>query len=171
VKLYSAKIPQVATHLVSTLANEGDIEVQNREEVELDIVAVLKEYLRLEREITDKAKDMLEAKGLSYSQFGKIKRSLAEEKGFALGEEGISWICTQLLETLMHSVHVEEVFADDATLRRKMRDVLKKHMAVDDAIDVEVRQRIKNLEEGTSAWEVEYGRVMDQIKRKHGIDS
>ena len=42
---------------------------------------------------------------------------------------------------------------------------------VDDAIDVEVRQRIKNLQEGTSAWEVEYGRVMDQIKRKHGIDN
>jgi hypothetical protein len=171
VKLYSAKIPQVAGHLVSTLANEGDIEVQNREEVELDVVAVLKEYLRLEREVTDKAKDILESKGLSYSQFGKIKRSVADEKCFALGEEGISWICNQLLETFMHSVHVEEVYADDATLRRKMKDLLKKHMSVDDAIDVEVRQRIKNLEEGTTAWEVEYGRVMDQIKRKHGIDS
>jgi hypothetical protein len=170
-KLYSAKIPQVASQLVASLADEGDIEVQNREEVELDVVSVLKEYLRLEREVTDKAKDILEAKGLSYSQFGKIKRSVADEKGFALGEEGISWICNQLLETFMHSVHVEEVFADDATLRRKMKDLLKKHMSVDDAIDVEVRQRIKNLQEGTSAWEVEYSRVMDQVKRKHGIDS
>ena len=38
-------------------------------------------------------------------------------------------------------------------------------------LDVEVRQRIKNLQEGTSAWEVEYARAMEQIKRKHGIDS
>jgi hypothetical protein len=170
-KLYTAKIPQVATALCTALTSEGDIEVGNREEVELDVVSVLKEYVRLEREVTDKAKDILEAKGLSYSQFGKIKRAVADEKGFALGEEGISWICNQLLETFMHSVHVEEVFADDTVLRRKMRDLLKKHMSVDDAIDVEVRQRIKNLQEGTSAWEVEYGRVMDQIKRKHGIDS
>ena len=39
-KLYSAKIPSVATALVSALTNEGDIEVGNREEVELDVSAV-----------------------------------------------------------------------------------------------------------------------------------
>ena len=34
----------------------------------------------------------------------------------------------------------------------------------------EVRNRIKNLEEGTQAWELEYKRAMDQIKRKHGLE-
>jgi hypothetical protein len=32
-----------------------------------------------------------------------------------------------------------------------------------------VRDRIKNLEEGTSAWEVEYAKVLEQIKQKHGL--
>jgi hypothetical protein len=42
-------------------------------------------------------------------------------------------------------------------------------MMVDEAIDQEVRDRIKNLEEGSSAWDVEYAKVLDQVKGKHGI--
>jgi hypothetical protein len=43
-------------------------------------------------------------------------------------------------------------------------------MMVDEEIDQEVRNRIKNLEEGTQAWELEYKRAMEQIKRKHGLE-
>jgi hypothetical protein len=43
-------------------------------------------------------------------------------------------------------------------------------MQVDEELDEEVRRRIKNLQEGTSTWEVEYGKVLDQIKRNRGLD-
>jgi hypothetical protein len=168
-RLYAAKVPVIAGELIRSLMDAGDIEVSNKPEVELDVGAVLKEYIRVDRELTDKAKDVMEKRKLTYGQFGKIKRALAEEKEFGLGEEGLSWICTQLLETFMHSANVEEVYADDATLRKHIKDVLKKHMAVDAELDAEVRQRIKNLEEGTATWELEYNRVMDQIKQKHGL--
>jgi uncharacterized protein len=168
-KLYAGKVDAVSADIIGKLVQDGDLEVSDRPEAELDVAAVLKEYLRVDRELTERAKDILQIRGLSYSAFGRTKRALAEEKDFGLGEEGISWICTQLLETFMQSAHVEEIFADDATLRRKMKDILKKHMAVDDELDQEVRQRIKNLEEGTQSWEIEYGRVMDQIKQKHGL--
>ncbi len=59
-----------------------EISVTDRAEAELDVQAVLKEYLRLEREITDKAKDLLQKRNLPYEQFGKVKRSLASEKSF-----------------------------------------------------------------------------------------
>jgi uncharacterized protein len=168
-RLYAAKVPVIAGELIRSLVDTGDIEVSNKPEVELDVGAVLKEYIRVDRELTDRAKDVMEQRKLAYGQFGKIKRALAEEKEFGLGDEGLSWICNQLLETFMHSANVDEVYADDATLRRHIKDVLKKHMAVDAELDAEVRQRIKNLEEGTATWELEYNRVMDQIKQKHGL--
>src|SRR5215510_2237904 len=168
-KLYPAKVPVIAGELVRSLVDAGDIEVTEKPEVELDVSAVLKEYIRVDRELTDKAKDVLEQRKLAYGQFGKLKRALADEKEFGLGEEALSWICNQLLETFMHSANVEEVYADDATIRRRVKDVLRKHMAVDEELDAEVRQRIKNLEEGTASWELEYSRVMDQIKQKHGL--
>jgi hypothetical protein len=156
--------------MVRTLVHDGDIEVADPHEAQLDIEAVLKEYVRLDRELTDKAKDTMEQRKLAYGQFGKLKRALAEERGFALGEEATAWIANQILESFMASNHVDEVFADDVVLRKKVRDILRKHMMVDEELDEEVRRRIKNLEEGTQAWELEYQRAMDQIKRKHGLE-
>ena len=99
-----------------------------------------------------------------------MKRALAGEKGFGLGEEGLDWMTTQMIESFMQSQHIAEIFVDDTVLRKRMTDVLKKHMQVDEELDEEVRRRIKNLEEGTSTWEVEYGKVLDQIKRNRGLD-
>jgi uncharacterized protein len=169
-RLYSGKIPSVATEIVKTLVEAGDIAVSDRTEAEMDVQAVLKEYLRLDREITEKAKDVLQKRNLPYEQFGKVKRTLAGEKAFGLGEEGLDWMTTQMIESFMQSPHVDEVFVDDSVMRRRMSDILKKSMQVDEELDEEVRRRIKNLQEGTSTWEIEYGKVLDQIKRNRGLD-
>lgn len=168
-KLYAAKVEPISTEIINRLVEDGDIEVADRNEAELDVASILKEYLRLDRELTERAKDILEIRGLSYSAFGRTKRHLAEQKEFGLGEEGMTWIMNQLLELFMQSRHIEEIYAEDAMLRRKMKDILQKHMAVDDELDREVRQKIRNLEEGTQTWEIEYNRVLEQIKEKHGL--
>jgi len=168
-KLYAAKVDAISTEIIGKLVRDGAIEVTDAHEAELDVASVLKEYLRLDRELTERAKDVLEIRGLSYSAFARTKRSLAEKQDFGLGEDALSWISTQLLETFMQSRHIEEIYADDTALRRTIKDVLRRHMAVDEELDREVRERIRNLEEGTQSWEIEYNRVMSQIKQKHGI--
>ena len=168
-RLYAGKIPTIATEIVKVLVDEDELSVFDRGEAELDVQAVLKEYIRLERECTEKAKDLLQKRNLPYEQFGKIKRQVAGEKNFGLGDEGLDWMTTQIIESFMQSPHVEEVFADDATLRKRMTDILKKHMQIDDEIDAEVRRRIKNLEEGTATWEVEYQKALDQIKKNRHL--
>jgi uncharacterized protein len=168
-RLYSGKIPLICGEIVRQLTAEGDIETSEPAEVELDVESVLKEYLRTDRELTEKAKDILDKRKLPYGQFGKVKRALADEAGFGLGEEALNWICAQTTETFMQSGHVEEIYSDDATLRKKMREILRKHMMVDEELDEEVRKRIKNLEEGTQTWDVEYAKVLEQIKRSRGL--
>ena len=169
-RLYAGKIPVIAAEIVKTLVDNDELSVLNRAESELDVQAVLKEYLRLDRECTEKAKDLLQKRNLPYEHFGKIKRQLAAEKAFGLGDESLDWMTTQMIESFMQSPHVEEVFADDATLRKRMTDILKKHMQIDDEIDAEVRRRIKNLEEGTATWEVEYQKALGQIKKNRRLD-
>lgn len=169
-KLFPGKIDTISADIIGQLVRDGDLEVSNRHEAELDVASVLKEYLRLDRELTERAKDILEIRGLPYSAFGRTKRALAEQRDFGLGEESLSWICTQLLETFMQSKHVEEIFAEDTVLRRKMKEILQRHMSVDEELDQQVRERIKNLQEGTHAWELEYNRVMDQMKQKYGLN-
>jgi hypothetical protein len=168
-RLFSGKVSIIAREICEVLTRNQEIEVTDKEEVILDIEAVLKEYLRLEREIVERVKDLLESRKLPYAQFGRLKKQVAEERGIGIGEDSIDHICTQVIGSFMHSVHVEEVFGEDHDLRRKMAIVLRKHMAVDEEVDRETREKIKNLEEGTRTWEIEYQKVMEQIKRKRGL--
>lgn len=169
-RLYPGKIPAISQDLVQKLTDDGDIEVGNVNEAKLDLEAVLKEYLRMDRDLSDRAKDLMEQRKLPYSQFARTRRTLAEERGFPAGDETLPYLATQILEVFMHSPNIAEVYADDVALRKKVQAVLKKHMQVETEVDEEVRRRIKNLEEGTAAWEIEYQKVMEQVKRKHKLE-
>jgi len=54
-------------------------------------------------------------------------------------------------------------------MRKLMKSIFRRHMMVDEELDAEVRRRIKNLQEGTANWDVEYSKVMDQIKQARGL--
>lgn len=168
-RLYKEKIPVIAMDIVRVLIAERDIEAEDPREVETDVESVLREYLRLERDLTERAKDRVEATGGSRQDITRFKKVLAEQKNIGLGAEGISYILDQLLAILMRSPHVDEIFSEDADIRRKARKVLERHMAAEEELDREVRDKIKNLEEGTRTWEVEYARMMEQVKRKRGV--
>lgn len=168
-KLYPAKIPLIAADIVRQLVAEGDIEATEPREVEADLESVLKEYLRLDRELTERAKDRAEASGKGKEEIGRIKRQLAEQKGFALGDEGISWMLDQLIAMLLRSNNVDEVFSEDPAMRRKMRAVLQKHTATDETLDRDVRAQLRHVEEGSALWEVEYKRIEEKLKRNRGL--
>ncbi len=168
-KLFAGKVPIIAAETARSLIDDGDIESDSPEEVELDIQAVLKEYLRTDRELTEKAKDFCEKRGWPLSTHYKVKRKLAERQRFVIGEEAIDYIMDQIIGTFMHSQFVEEIFTEDHELKRKMKLIIKKHTEIEEEIDEEARSKIKNLEEGTRDWEIEYARAMDAVKRRRGL--
>ncbi len=168
-RLYASKIPAIVDSVLRTLVDSGDLETSNREEFQNDVESVLKEYLRTNREITERAKDILEQRGLPYSDLHRIRRQQAENLDFGIGDDAVNWIATQMLELFMRSQFVDEIYADDATLRRKLKDLLRKHMQHDDDLDREVRRHLKHLQDGTDSFEIEYQKQLDLVKRKHGL--
>ena len=169
-RLYSGKIGPIADDLVSELTAQNDIEVENDSEVRMDLEAVLKEFVRRERQLIDESKDRMQREGLGYSKLGKMRQRVAKEMGFPQQDETLPYLIDQLLNMLFHSNNVAEIYADDATLRKKMTPILRRHMEVETGLDAEVRSKIKNLQEGTAAFEVEYAKVMDQIKHTRGLE-
>ena len=169
-RLYSGKIGPIVDDLVRDLTAQGDIEVEQEAEVRLDLEAVLKEFVRRERQVIDEAKDRMEREGLGYSQLGRMRQRVSKEMGFPPQDEVLPYLVDQLLNMLFHSANVIEIYADDVTLRKKMTPVLRRHMEVETGLDAEVRSKIKNLQEGTAVFEVEYAKVLDQIKRKRGLE-
>lgn len=165
-RLYSGKVPVIAEEIVQTLVKDGDIETDRVEEVRLDVEAVMKEYLRQERQVVDEAKSRMESRGLPYGQLGKMKSAIARERQLPIGEDMLPYLLEQILTIFFHSANVDEVFAEDNVLRKKMTTIMRRHMEVEGELDREVRSKIKNLEEGTASFEIEYQRTLEELKRK-----
>jgi hypothetical protein len=165
-RIYRERIPSISRQIVTILISNELIEVEDdlREEVELDIASVVEEYGRTDRELGEKAKDIVAMRNLDYSYTHKIKGKLAREKQFGLGEDGIEWIINQMVEMLLQTRHVDEVFGEDNDLRRTIAPILKKELGVADQMDVEVKKRIRNLTEGTSDYEIEYQKVLQKVR-------
>ncbi len=168
-RLFSGKVPTISEEIVRVLTAEGDVETEQPNEVVLDVESVLKEYLRFERTIGDEAKNRLEARGLPYAQLGKLRNQVAKEKAAPQSEDVLPYLLDQILNILFHSKNVDEIYAEDTELRKKIAPILKKHMEVGGELDEEVRSKIKNLEEGTATFEIEYQRIMGDLKRKKGL--
>lgn len=170
-RIYRGKIRPIAEDILTELAAGNDIEVaeDERAEVVLDVEAIIKEYLRMEEDISAQARELLQKRGASYTEFGKIKRMLAEEKGFEMGDKALAWIANQIIECFMINSRVTEVYTEDFQLRRKIAGVFSRHLGMEEQVDREVRDRIKHLTEDSPEWEIEYQKLYKQIARRKGL--
>ena len=168
-RLYSGKIATIAAEVVRSLLTAKDVETENPKDVEADVASVLSQYLSDEREVNDRAKDVLERTGKSQADYSRVRQLVAEEKGIKVGDEALDYLLDQVVAMLMHSNSVDEVYVEDVELRRKMAPIFKKHMTVDSLIDAEVRAQLRHVRDGSREWEIEYARVLDQVKRRKGL--
>ncbi len=168
-RLYSAKVKPLSDELTKALVTAKDIEVENKDEVVRDLESVFNSYLVADKEAADRAKHLLEVRNLPQTDFARLKKLAAEQKGIKAGDDMFDYLLDQCIEMLMHSSHVEEVYAEDHELRRRMRPILRKYLDMDEALEAEVRGKLKHVSEGTSTWEVEYERVKADIQRRKGL--
>jgi uncharacterized protein len=165
------KVSEVAQEMVASLLEGGDIETSSPREVQLDLEAVLNQYLRTEQELHQKARDSLSSRGLAPTEYSRVLKALAEQKKIKVGDDAIDYVLEQLLEMLMNSSAVDEIFAQDHELRKKLRAPLRKRASTNEDLDRAVRDQLKHIKEpeGSSLWEIEYRRMMEEIKRRKGL--
>ncbi len=170
-KIYAGRIAVIAADLSKQLIAEKAVEVipEELEEFKLDLESVLRSYLDTERQIHEEAQDLIAGKNLDFTALNRIKREVAKKYNFALGDDAIDWLTDQLIEMLYHTEHVDEVWADNNEIRRISRPIIVKHTSLDEELDVEVRKKIKNLNEGSVAWDIKYQQVLEDVKRRKGL--
>jgi len=168
-RIPKARVPQVAAQILQSLIQHKDVETENPNEVQLDIEAVLNQYVRDEQEISEKARDLIAKRGLPSSQLSRVKQQLAEQRQLKIGDEAIDYLVDQLIEFLMHSHNVDEIYAPDHRLRRLIREPLRQIGDAEGALRDEVRAQMKHVKEGTAVWEVEYQRILEDVRRRKGL--
>jgi len=170
-RLYPKVIPIISREVIAKLMAEGDVEVEALRiaDAEMDLSAIMREYLAQEERVNQATREALERRGYDHSRFNQVKREMADVRGFKLGDDGIEYVINQMIKFLMVSRNVEEVFSADNQLRTRIFAVMKRHLDVDEEIDREARSRLKHLQEGTSAFDIEYNKTVEQIRRARGL--
>ncbi len=170
-RLYPKLVPIIAREIIQRLTQENDVEVEaiRVADAELDMAAIMREYLANEERVNQATREALERRGYDFSKFNQVKREMADVRGFKLGDDGVEFLINQMLEFLLISRNIEEVFSDDTGMRPKILQVMKKHLDIDEDIDREAKGRLKHLQEGTSAYEIEYQKALEQIRRARGL--
>jgi hypothetical protein len=170
-KLYRSKVPAIATECIHRLIQDGDIDVSadRLSDAEQDLVAIMEDYLRRDMAMRDRIKDHMASRSLSYDQFGKTRNALAEESGHPLGEDLDKFFARQFTENLMISPNIDEVFADDKVIYKKLLGVLKGHDVDEEAIREEAKGKVKNAKEGTVEYEIALELAIRDVKKRKGL--
>jgi hypothetical protein len=164
--LTRAKMPALASSIVKALVDAELIETESPGGVQADMLAVLEQYLRDEHDISTKARDLAAARGAPPDEVNRLRKELARQQGVGVGDDAIDYILAQLLEMLMHSGNVDEIFAQDHQLKLAMRTPLRNEQTAADQVDEVVRKRLKHVQEGSSQWEIEYQRMREEMTRR-----
>jgi hypothetical protein len=169
--LYRKVIPKIARDIIRTLSSKEAIEVEESRlgEAELDLAAVIVGHLDAEEDISREAADTISRLGLPRDRFMQMKQRFAERRNVKIGEDGLGFLQNQLLEALFASKNIEEIFAEDAELRKIIRECIDKALKVSEEVEVEAKSRLKNVREGTPEWDIEYPRMIQQVKRQKGL--
>ncbi len=169
--LYRKVVPKIARDVIRTFTSQQLIEVEDgrMEEAELDLAAVMVEYLNAEDRVAKEARDVLARRGLGQERFAQLKKSIGDARGIKVGEEGLDYVLAQLLEALFSSKNIAEIFAEDHDLRKVIKEIIMKYLSVPEELDRDARARLKNLREGSPEWDIEYPRVVAQLKRQRGL--
>ena len=126
-RLYPKVIPTIAREVIQTLMQDGDVEIETLRiaDAEMDMAAIMKEYLAAEERVNAATREALDRRGYDHSRFNQVKREMADVRGFKMGDEGIEYVIGQMIEFLLISRNVEEVYAEDNALRKKVFGIFK----------------------------------------------
>ncbi len=170
-KIYMKLIPSIAQDILRALSKDGDIEIKDNrmDEAVLDVSKVFRDYLEEEEELNQEAMIIIQNKNLAPKDFAAVKAKLAEERGFDYGDDTIEMLLADVVEALLKSKNIEEVYEENGTLIKKMHEVIKKYLDVDAELDREAREQLKNLEEGSLEWDIAYRKAIHEIKKKKNL--
>jgi hypothetical protein len=170
-KIYRKLIPTLVKEIVARLVEDRDIEIAEGriDDAREDLSAILRSYCDVDDRVTELAKEAMERRSIPMSRLQSVRQTLARDKRHLIGDEGIDYVIDQMLEFLLISRNIEEVFSDDHTMRRKVYQVMKKHLDVDEELDRMARARLRHLQDGTNEWDIEYNKEVERLKRLKGL--
>ena len=132
-------------------------------------MAIMDEYRRRDFELRNRVKDQMERDKLTYDQFGRVRKKIAEGERHPLGGDVERFLARQFLENMMISRFVDEVYAEDRVIYKKIMGFIQGHDVNEQEIREEAQDKVKNLKEGTVDYEIALQKAVREVKRRRGL--
>ena len=129
----------------------------------------MEEYLRRDMELRNLTRDFMARSGIGADQYPKIRAQRAEEWNHPTGDDVERYLARQFVENCMISRFVEEVYADDHALWKKILTLIKSHDVDERELRDEARGQIKNFAEGTVEYEMAFSRALRDVRKRRGL--
>ena len=170
-RLYRSRIPDIARGVIAALCDENDIEVavDNRDEAEQDLVAIMETFLRRDMDLREAVKDRMARLNMPYDQYGKTRGQIADEWAHPTGDRVEKYLARQFIENFMISRFVDEVWTEDRLLFRKTLEVIRSFHVDEHALREEAQAKVLNVREGTVEYEIALAEALREVKRRHGL--
>ena len=170
-RLYSVKIPDISKAVIEELVKTSMIEVEhsNREEAELDLVAIMEEYRRRDSALRESVREHMSRRSVPYDQYGRVRGQMAEEWGHPTGDAVEKFLARQFVENFMISRFIEEVYGEDRVIYKKILEILVAHDVDERAIREEAKDKIRNIPEGTVDYEIALSGAIKEVKKRYGL--
>ena len=126
-KLFPKMIPSIGKEIVDKLVASGDIEIEEglEDEAPRDFEAILNEYARAEKEVCEYAKDVLASRGWPNAKYSEARRAAAASRKLPLDDDALDYVINQMLEFMLMSNNIAEVYAEDRVMRKKIADIIR----------------------------------------------
>ena len=172
-KLYRSRVEDISKKIIKDLTEGEHIEVlpENLLETEADLQAVMIEYLKRDQRLRDTVREQMVSLQIPFGEYGKTRSRIAKEWGHPLGQQVERYLAQQFVESFFVSPYVEEVFASDSTLKRVIQDILLEFHVDEDALRDEAREKIKNIPENSSEYEIRLEQALREVRIRHGLVS
>lgn len=170
-KLYNARIPSIANAVVAHLSSEGCIEVsaENRVEAEKDLIAIMEEYRRRDNSLREAVKEHMALHNLPYERYGKVRQELADQWDHPLNAKVEGYLSRQFIENFMISRFVDEVYAEDSELYKRIQGVIKQFDVDEAGLRAEAEDKIKNVRPDSVEYEAALERALKEVRKRHGL--
>jgi len=155
-------IANISKNIIFSIINNKflDILPSKIKNAEMDIAFILLCIWKNNREIDYNTEDLIRSKKINNKYFSQIRHNILTTWMDGENKDVIYNITTQILNILLKSCNIDEIYVDNNIIQNKINKILIENLLITSEVNRIVTNKLTGYTKGTSEWEIIYSRLV-----------
>lgn len=155
-------IANISKNIIFSIINNKflDILPSKIKNAEMDIAFILLCIWKNNREIDYNTEDLIRSKKINNKYFSQIRHNILTTWMDGENKDVIYNITAQILNILLKSCNIDEIYVDNNILQNKINKILIENLLITSEVNRIVTNKLTGYKKGTSEWEIIYSRLV-----------